>query len=407
MDHIGTQRIETQRLTLRRFKHSDAEMMYRNWANDDEVTKFLTWPTHQNSNITAALMEAWVMGYEDPETYQWCIEYKENSEAIGSITVVSMLDRVESVEIGYCIGRHYWNQGIMTEAVKEVVDFLFTKVGVNRIEAHADPRNTGSGSVLLKSGFSYTGLRRQIAINNTGICDVKTYELIKENYQQEGDATYYITDYLSTFHDSWVRCKALSYLYSQFTDQISAQKDAYSEEDGYIKTIELVALAEEGKVIGILDVGIYNDERNKNDPYVSHLKRGAYMDVLAVHPDYQGKGVAQKLLQTAFEQLRKEAVEYVTIFTRDDQPANRLYQKIGAELIATDYRIKGNLKEATQDIGSFIVNYPEKKIEVRDGYGKEVPYMDDSGYYWVYDEKYLDLFDIEECVLEHSYVVYL
>lgn len=408
MKHMGTQTIETARLRLRKFQESDAGMMYRNWASDDQVTKFLTWPTHQNRDITASLMTDWVAAYEQPETYQWCIEYKEDHEAIGSITVVSMNERVGSVEIGYCIGRSYWNRGITTEAVRAVVDFLFSEVAVNRIEAHVDPRNQGSGSVLLKAGFTYTGLRRQVAINNTGICDVKTYEMLKQDDPRYAESrAYRITDYRSTFHDSWVRCKALSYLSSQFQDQISAQKDVYSEEDGYATTLELVAVTERDEVVGILDIGIYNDARNENNPYVTNLNRGAYMDVLAVHPDYQGRGVAQELIQTAFAQLRAEKIEYVTIFTRDDQAANRLYQKLGAELIATDYRVKGSLKEAGQDIASFVVLPQEQKIEVTDSQGKEVPYMYDSGYYWVYEKEYLELFDIEECVLEHSYAVYL
>lgn len=218
---------------------------------------------------------------------------------------------------------------------------------------------------------------------------------------------YTITEYQPAFHDSWIRCKALSYLYSQFNDQINAQKDSYSEEDGYSKAIELVVVTEAGQVIGTLDIGIYNEERNQQDPYVTHLSRGSYMDVLAVHPDYQKQGIAQQLMNTAFDLLREEKIEYVTIFTRDDEAANRLYQKQGAVLLATDYRIKGTLKQTDQNIASFRVLADEKKIEVKDSEGLEVPYMEDTSYYWIYDKKYMDLFDMEECVLEHSYVVYL
>lgn len=46
MNHLGTVVLETTRLKLRRFTIEDAEGMYRNWASEDEVTKFLTWPTH-------------------------------------------------------------------------------------------------------------------------------------------------------------------------------------------------------------------------------------------------------------------------------------------------------------------------------------------------------------------------
>ncbi len=52
MNHCGTQRLETKRLVLRRLAVSDAEAMFRNWASDPEVTRFLTWPTHTDVNVT-------------------------------------------------------------------------------------------------------------------------------------------------------------------------------------------------------------------------------------------------------------------------------------------------------------------------------------------------------------------
>lgn len=52
MKHIGTKNIETERLILRRFTLDDADAMYRNWASDDEVTKYLIWPAHSSVYIT-------------------------------------------------------------------------------------------------------------------------------------------------------------------------------------------------------------------------------------------------------------------------------------------------------------------------------------------------------------------
>ncbi|MBR2995972.1 MAG: GNAT family N-acetyltransferase, partial [Lachnospiraceae bacterium] len=65
MNKAGTQRIETQRLILRRFRTEDAEDMYRNWASDPEVTRFLTWPEHASVEDTKSLLSLWVSRYED------------------------------------------------------------------------------------------------------------------------------------------------------------------------------------------------------------------------------------------------------------------------------------------------------------------------------------------------------
>lgn len=63
MNHLGTQYIETERLILRRFELSDAQAMFDNWANDDEVTKYLTWPAHADMSVTEELLGEWVPQY--------------------------------------------------------------------------------------------------------------------------------------------------------------------------------------------------------------------------------------------------------------------------------------------------------------------------------------------------------
>lgn len=218
---------------------------------------------------------------------------------------------------------------------------------------------------------------------------------------------YMIKPYDSQYEDSWIRCKALSYLYSQFKDQIEAEKDTYTEEDGYAEAIERIALTNEDEVIGILDVGIYDDERSQYDRYVPHLDKGSYMDIIAVHPDYQKMGIAQSLIDDVVNELREKGIEYLTIFTRGDSAANALYKKIGAELLTESYRVKGTLKDNDERVGSFEPDPVGKRILVKSPDGKDLPYMTDSGWYWVYDDKYLDLFDIEESFVERTYVLKL
>lgn len=63
MNHLGTINLETERLILRKFKLSDAEALYNNWANDGEVTKFLMWPTHYSLEVSEAVIKGWVNSY--------------------------------------------------------------------------------------------------------------------------------------------------------------------------------------------------------------------------------------------------------------------------------------------------------------------------------------------------------
>ena len=180
MEHCGTQRLETDRLILRRYVAEDAAAMYKNWASDDEVTKYLTWPTHSDPEISQKVTEDWVKQYSNKNYYHWAILLKDNGDdPIGDIAVVGMKEAVSMAHIGYCIGRAWWHRGITSEALKAVMDFLFDIVGINRIEARHDPRNPNSGKVMEKCGMKYEGTLRGSDWNNQGICDACYYALLK------------------------------------------------------------------------------------------------------------------------------------------------------------------------------------------------------------------------------------
>lgn len=180
MKHCGTQRLETDRLILRRYVKEDAMAMYKNWASDKEVTKYLTWPTHSSQDISQKVIEDWVNQYSGESYYHWAIVLKENGdEPIGDIAVVHMKEDISMAHIGYCIGRAYWHKGITSEALKAVMDFLFDVVDVNRIEARHDSKNPNSGKVMKKCGMKYEGTLRSADRNNQGICDACYYALLK------------------------------------------------------------------------------------------------------------------------------------------------------------------------------------------------------------------------------------
>ena len=181
MEHLGTKRLETERLILRPFVLEDAEAMYRNWASDPEVTKFLSWRHYESVDTAHAILAQWTEQYKNPDWYQWAIELKELGEPIGSISVVNHDDRVRMAEIGFCIGKNWWGQGIMTEAMKAVMDYLFDEVGFQRIEAGHDPNNPASGAVQRKCGLKYEGTFRRRILSNQGITDVAWYGILKED----------------------------------------------------------------------------------------------------------------------------------------------------------------------------------------------------------------------------------
>ena len=124
----------------------------------------------------------WVDSYSNNNFYQWAITLQDKPEPIGSIGVVSQDETLNSLTVGYCLGRYWWNQGITSEAFSAIIPFLFEKVQVNRIEARHDPRNLYSGKVMLKCGLTYEGTFRAAERNNMGIADVAVYSILANEY---------------------------------------------------------------------------------------------------------------------------------------------------------------------------------------------------------------------------------
>ena len=171
MRHIGTQTLETPRLVLRRLLPEDAPAMYRNWASNPAVTRWLRWEPHKSLAETYALLTAWSVLYQNPDYYQWAIEVKATGEVIGAISLtVSCCAEPEAAkaweargadlkqgiwEPGYCIGQPWWNQGYTTEALQAVTDYWFVRVEGCWLSCCHAVENPASGAVMRHAGFVY------------------------------------------------------------------------------------------------------------------------------------------------------------------------------------------------------------------------------------------------------------
>lgn len=183
MKHQGTVQLETERLILRRFTMDDADAMYANWASNPDVTKYLSWPPHASVEESRKVLEDWIANYERPDYYQWAIELRTLGDPVGSISVVSLVDRIGCVEIGYCIGRQWWNRGIVGEALGAIIDFFFDWTEAQRVWAKYDTRNPYSGRVMAHCGMTHEGTMRRAALCNAGVGDLGLYSILRNEWE--------------------------------------------------------------------------------------------------------------------------------------------------------------------------------------------------------------------------------
>lgn len=185
MKKLGTVTLNTPRLTLRRFTADDAEEMFASWANDAEVTRFLTWTPHGDVSVTRAILSDWENMYADPTYYNWAIViHGKTDELIGSIALANVDEREESGTVGYCMAKRFWGNGIMTEALSEVLRFAFLEVGFKLIKGQHAANNIGSSRVMEKCGMQKTGaVLGTTVLPTTGECvDIIVREITKRRY---------------------------------------------------------------------------------------------------------------------------------------------------------------------------------------------------------------------------------
>ncbi len=155
INHKGTIPLQTERLLLRWLEPEDAQVMFDTWTSDPEVTKYLRWSTHKSVEETKKWLIENKKKKDRTASYVWGIELKDTGRLIGSIGIVHEDDEPERQEVGYCIGRAYWNHGYTTEALKCMIQYLSDEVGIKHFVAKHAADNPASGAVMRHAGFRY------------------------------------------------------------------------------------------------------------------------------------------------------------------------------------------------------------------------------------------------------------
>ncbi|WP_331463513.1 GNAT family N-acetyltransferase [Blautia liquoris] len=147
-------RLETQRLILRPWEESDAEELYR-YAQDDRIGPSCGWQVHTSMDNSHEIIRDVLSSVGN-----YAIVLKETNLVVGSIGLMigenSNLGVSDTeAEIGYWIGVPYWGQGLIPEAVCELMRYAFEELGLKKLWCGYYEGNTKSKRVQEKCGFHY------------------------------------------------------------------------------------------------------------------------------------------------------------------------------------------------------------------------------------------------------------
>jgi [ribosomal protein S5]-alanine N-acetyltransferase len=152
--------INTDRLLLRKIQPGDAEALFT-ILSDEEVMQFYGHEPHRSLDDTRELIKQMHTDYANQKALRWGITLKGEDRLIGSCSFHHFDSDFHRAETGYELNRTFWGKGIMIEAMSAILNYGFTELRLNLVEAIIDIANERSKSLLLKLGFMYEGNLRQ------------------------------------------------------------------------------------------------------------------------------------------------------------------------------------------------------------------------------------------------------
>ena len=172
--------LQTERLILRRWEKSDAEDLY-NYAKDPDVGPIAGWPAHKNVEESLDVIKNVFNG---AEAYAICL--KTDGKAIGAIELklngyTDLTEKDDECELGYWLGKKFWGQGIMPEAVREILRHAFEDCNMKKVWVAYYDGNVKSKRVQEKCGFKYHHTTKDVDVPllheiRTGHVNVMTKE---------------------------------------------------------------------------------------------------------------------------------------------------------------------------------------------------------------------------------------
>ncbi|HOC06204.1 MAG: GNAT family N-acetyltransferase [Bacillota bacterium] len=175
--------LETRRLLLRPLCLEDAKDMY-DYACDPLVSRYVPWETHRSIEDSYAYLNSAVEDQQAGKPCSWAVVSKAENRMVGTAGYVWWQPEHSKAEIGYVLARRLWGQGLTSEAVKTIIDFGFTRMELNRIEARCIEENIASAKVMEKCGMTREGrMRDYLKIKGT-FCTYLFYSILRREWEE-------------------------------------------------------------------------------------------------------------------------------------------------------------------------------------------------------------------------------
>jgi RimJ/RimL family protein N-acetyltransferase len=179
----GFPRLEGLRVRLRGPRDDDTDAVYSLFS-DPEVMRYWSRSAMVEPSEAAGLIVEIQERFEQREMINWVIARRHDDALIGTCTLFHFSPRHRHAELGYALRSDHWRQGLAREAVTLALDWGFRALGLHRVEADIDPRNTGSRKLLQSLGFQSEGVLRERFFVDDRPTDAELFGLLAADWRR-------------------------------------------------------------------------------------------------------------------------------------------------------------------------------------------------------------------------------
>jgi [ribosomal protein S5]-alanine N-acetyltransferase len=177
--------LATERLALTKIASADCASLYSLFSNPD-VVKFYDLAPFTDISQAEALLALFESRYRSASGIRWAIRTSTSGALIGTCGFNSWSEKMRNATIGYDLAPDYWNKGIATEALFEILRAAFVGAlpcgPLHRIQADTIPGNIASERVLVKLGFKEEGIRRESVYVRGQYLDMKCFGILRPEF---------------------------------------------------------------------------------------------------------------------------------------------------------------------------------------------------------------------------------
>lgn len=189
MEYVEFRELKTRRLVLRKLRMEDVKGYFDRLGSSEAVTRYMLWNPHKDISESVASIQKTLHRYEEGKCYRWGVARQEDDSIIGVIELLRFNEAANTCSFAYMLAEEFWGHGYGTEMLSAALEFAFTYLKIDVVEADHMADNRASGAVMRKVGMKYLRTDTSKYEKNGTTYDAPVYRITADGWKNSDSLT--------------------------------------------------------------------------------------------------------------------------------------------------------------------------------------------------------------------------